>query len=133
MSDPEQDRVSRRRFLRSLGVAGIAGASGSLLVACGGNGDSSNGNGSTGAESTGSTATAGNCTDLSALSDQEKKRRKQMVKQLEYVEESPNEKEYCSNCQLYLKSEYGEGCGGCSLFPGPVHPNGYCNSWAPMS
>jgi azurin len=36
MSADDQHRVSRRRFLQSLGLAGVVGASGSLLAACGG-------------------------------------------------------------------------------------------------
>lgn len=119
MEIDDQDRVSRRRFLHSLGIAGIAGASGSLLVACGG-GDS---------ESSSSAAQA-SCTDVSSLSAQEKKQRKQMIKSLQYVEESTTEGQTCSNCQLYVEKEFGEGCGGCTLFPGPVNANGYCNSWA---
>lgn len=114
MSNDEQNHVSRRRFLHSLGLAGVAGASGSLLVACGGGSDSSQ---------------QAVCTDLSALSAQEKEQRKKMVKSLQYVKESPQEGEYCSNCSQYVKSEFGDSCGGCTLFPGPVHPDGYCNSW----
>lgn len=123
----DQNHVSRRRFLHSLGIAGVVGASGSLLAACGGGDGSSNGSGAS------SASASSNCTDLSGLSDQEKKRRKQMVKSLQYVEDSPNEKKYCSNCQLYVESDYGEGCGGCTLFPGPVNADGYCNSWAAQS
>ncbi|MFB6099179.1 MAG: high-potential iron-sulfur protein [Salinibacter sp.] len=66
------------------------------------------------------------------LSEQQKKQRKQMVKSLQYVEETPNPKKNCGNCQLYQKGEYGS-CGGCQLFPGPVTKNGYCNSWTPKS
>lgn len=124
MESDDQKRVSRRRFLHSLGVFGVGGASGWLLSGCGGGDDSG---------SSSSTAAAGHCADTSRLSEQEKNRRKQMVKSLQYVENSPKEDKYCSNCQLYVKSEYGSGCGGCQLFPGPVNGKGYCNSWAPMS
>lgn len=123
MSNDEQDRMSRRRFLHSLGLVGVAGASGSLLAACGGSDDSSQ-----------QTADAsGACADLSPLSDQEMQQREQMVGSLNYVHESPQDEQFCSNCQLYLQEEYGEGCGGCQLFPGPVHAEGYCNSWAPAT
>lgn len=130
MNATNEDRVSRRRFLRTLSAAGLAGASGSLLVACGGSDDSSGGSSDSGPNSTGSATSAETCSDLSSLSDQQKQRRQQMVSSLEYVEASPNPDKNCANCQLYLQSEYGEGCGGCTLFPGPVHANGYCNSWA---
>lgn len=113
MSSETEDRVSRRRFLQSIGIVGVVGASGSLIAACGGSSDS--------------------CSDLSDLSEPEKKQRSQMVKSLNYVEETPQENRDCANCQLYIAEEYGEGCGGCQLFPGPVAANGYCNSWAPAS
>lgn len=126
METDDQDRVSRRRFLHSIGIAGVVGASGSLLAACGGSDDSSG-------DSSSTSASADQCTDVSDLSDQELKQRKQMVNSLEYVDESQKEGKTCSNCQLYVESEYGDGCGGCTLFPGPVNANGYCNSWAPAS
>ena len=93
MSNDEQNHVSRHRFLHSLGLAGVAGAGGSLLVACG----------------EGSQAA---CTDLSALSAQQKEQRKKMVKSLQYVKESPKEGKYCSNCSQYVKSEFGETVAG---------------------
>lgn len=130
MNTDDQDRVSRRRFLQSLGIASVVGASGSLLAACGGSddsgGDQAEGNGESAA-----TASA-DCSDLSMLSEQEKKQRSQMVKSLQYVEETPQEEKYCSNCQLFQEGKF-DGCGGCQLFPGPVTDNGYCNSWAPVS
>lgn len=135
MSADDSDRVSRRRFLQSISVAGVVGASGSLLAACGGSEDSG-GSDEAGAdkEAEGGTTTASaDCSDLSGLSDSKKKQRSQMVKSLQYVEESPEEGKHCGNCQLYVKSEYGDGCGGCNLFPGPVAKGGYCTSWAPAA
>lgn len=132
MNSDDENRVSRRRFLHSLGLVGMAGASGSVLAACGDSEDSQKGSGTPGTESSGSSAASGPCSDLSSLSSKEKEKRKQLVESLQYVEKSPQEKKTCSNCQLYTKSEYAEGCGGCSLFPGPVNAKGYCNSWAPV-
>jgi hypothetical protein len=127
MTSETEDRVSRRRFLQSVGIAGMVGAGSSLLAACGGSDDSGEGGSSS------SSTTSADCSDLSDLSEQEKKQRSQMVKSLKYVEETPQEDRNCANCQLYIQEEYGEGCGGCQLFPGPVAANGYCNSWAPAS
>jgi hypothetical protein len=129
MSTESNDRVSRRRFLQSVGIAGVVGASSTLLAACGGSDDS----GGSSSSSSGSASASGSCSDLSGLSDAEKKQRSQMVKSLKYVEETPQDDKNCANCSLYIQSEYGEGCGGCQLFPGPVAANGYCNSWAPAS
>lgn len=136
----ESSRVTRRRFLQSLGVAGLAGASGTLLSACGGSGDSGGSETQSGGSETqsgGTTTASADCTDLSALSDAQKQQRQQMVNSLNYVEETPNENQYCANCQLYQSPEQeettGSECGGCQLFPGAVTANGYCTSWAPKS
>ncbi|MFO8099748.1 MAG: high-potential iron-sulfur protein [Salinibacter sp.] len=132
MSSTNQENVTRRRFLQSLGVVGAVGASGSLLSACGGGGDSGGDESGGDAESSSETA-SGDCTDLSMLSDSEKEQRSSQVEALEYVEETPNEEENCANCSLYQEDKYDNGCGGCQLFPGPVTENGYCTSWAPAS
>ncbi len=63
------------------------------------------------------------CTDVSALSEAEKKTRES----LGYVDKSPHPAKLCANCNLFQAS--GEGCGGCTVIKGPIHPNGYCNSW----
>jgi hypothetical protein len=137
MSSTDNDRVSRRRFLQSVGVAGVVGAGSSLLAACGGgSSDSGSSSSSSGGESSsgGGTKTASaDCSDVSSLSDAQKKQRSQMVESLQYVEETPNAEKNCANCSLYIEGDYGEGCGGCQLFPGAVAANGYCNSWAPAS
>ena len=55
--------VTRRRFLRSLGMAGAVGAGASLLAACGGGGDSSSGSSSGGSgETSGSSVSDGTVT-----------------------------------------------------------------------
>jgi len=134
MSSDNNDRVTRRRFLQSIGVAGVVGAGSTLLSACGGgSSDSSSSSGGSSSESSsdgGTTTASADCSDLSSLSDAQKTQRESMVKSLQYVEESPEAEKNCGNCQLYIKGDYGEGCGGCQLFPGPVSENGYCNSWA---
>ncbi len=131
MTHTDSDRVSRRQFLRSLGLAGAVGASGTLLVACGGDSDGS-GDETDGADTETATASA-DCSDLSSLSDAQKQRRTQQVKALNYVEESPEPDKNCGNCQLYQQEKFGPGCGGCQLFPGPVAEGGYCTSWAAKS
>lgn len=135
MNDSTNDRVTRRRFLQSLGVAGLVGVGGTMLSACGGGSDDTGGSDAdAGASSAESDAMAqADCSDLSGLTDAEKQQRQQMAKSLGYVEESPEANKNCANCQLYVESEGGSGCGGCQLFPGPVYPEGYCNSWAPKA
>lgn len=69
------------------------------------------------------------CTDTSGLSPDQIS----MRTQLEYVDLSPKgEVEDCKNCVLYTQPEAGASCGGCTLLAGPIHPEGYCISWAPL-
>lgn len=132
LESDDPNHVSRRRFLHSLSIAGVVGAGGSLLAACGGGSDES-GDGSSAESETSSATASADCSDLSELSDAQKKQREQMVGSLNYVEESPQAEKNCANCSLYQQERYGSGCGGCQLFPGPVNAQGYCDSWAPKS
>jgi hypothetical protein len=129
----DRNRVSRRRFLHSLSIAGVVGAGGSLLAACGGGSDQSGDGGSSTEGEAGSATASADCSDLSGLSDAQRKQRKQMVDSLNYVENSTTPNKNCANCSLYQQEKYGSGCGGCQLFPGPVNAQGYCDSWAPTS
>ena len=136
------DNVSRRNFIQRISMIGIAGVGGSAILSACGSGDESgsqqSGSQQSGSESAataeGSTSEASfACDDLSGLNEQEMNQREQMTSSLNYVAESPNSEKLCSNCALYVQPGEGEQCGGCTLFPGPVHPNGYCTSWAPAS
>lgn len=64
------------------------------------------------------------CTDVSGLTEAEKTTRQSLA----YVDQSPNPAKLCANCNLFLPASDG-GCGGCTVVKGPIHPNGYCNSW----
>jgi hypothetical protein len=115
--------LSRKDFLKKLGLAGVAGVGAtSFLAACGG-GSSEEGSGSSASKSSG----AATCNDTSGLTDAEKKLREDTFK---YVNETPNPEKNCENCQFYKTPAAGAQCGGCTLFKGPVAPGGYCNSWA---
>lgn len=57
---------------------------------------------------------------------------KKMRKALQYVEKSKQKGKNCANCMQWIKPAEGEKCGGCKLFSGPVDPEGYCLSYAPM-
>ena len=70
MEPDEHNHVSRRRFLRSIGLAGVVGASGFLLAACGGGSDGSgNGSAAESGDGAGETTASADCSDLSSLSD----------------------------------------------------------------
>jgi hypothetical protein len=113
----ETQRVNRREFLHRISLLGAAGASGStLLAACGRE------------EQSEQTAAGQSCDDVSGLTEQEIRAREV----LQYVEQTPNPDERCDNCQFWLSPEGGAFCGGCQLFRGPVHPQGWCISWAPQ-
>lgn len=140
MGHNEHD-VSRRDFLQRLSIVGAAGIGGSaLLSACGGGSEEqaggAGGEGQTSAQGGAATADL-QCDDLSALSDAEKQQRAQMVESLSYVDQTENPEQNCANCALYEQPDAepttDNACGGCQLFPGPVHPNGWCSSWAPAS
>ncbi|PEN09299.1 hypothetical protein CRI93_00790 [Longimonas halophila] len=122
-------KVSRRSFLQRISALGIAGVGAStVLSACGGGSDDAS---STGDDSSGSADFS--CDDLSGLSDQQISQRETQTQALQYVEESPNPDQNCANCSFWQAPEGNANCGGCQLFPGPVHPDGWCNSWVAAS
>ena len=69
------------------------------------------------------------CNDLTGLSEQEVSQREQ----LQYVAQSPKDDQLCSNCRFWQPSQdESTACGGCQLIKGPIHPNGWCQTWAPQ-
>ena len=49
---------------------------------------------------------------------------------LEYRDRSPHgEAKNCANCAFYVFRGKDQ-CGQCTLVRGPIHPRGYCSSWA---
>ena len=116
---------SRKDFLKRISIFGaVAAGSSAVLTACGGGGDTSTGDAATDT-ATEPVAAADPCEDLSGLTDSDKQMRTTLV----YVKEGQDPAKRCDNCQLYVVPAEGSSCGGCTLFKGPVHPSGYCNSW----
>lgn len=95
--------------MRSAALAGIVAVPG-LLSACGGSSKE---------------LAADACDDLSGISDVEIKKREGM----KYVSKSTEAGKNCSNCKFWQAPAEAGSCGGCQLFKGPVHPEGYCQSW----
>jgi hypothetical protein len=123
----KDEKVSRKQFLKQLGMFGAVSVGAStLLSACGGGGGEQKESGHSGGMEK-EAASADPCTDLSGLSDQEKQTRTQF----QYVGETPNPDKHCANCALYQKPEGDSKCGGCTLVKGPINPNGYCTAWSP--
>ena len=66
------------------------------------------------------------CEDTAGLKPEEAELRKT----LEYRDRSPHgEAKNCVNCAFYVAGDKNQ-CGQCTLVRGPIHPLGYCSSWA---
>lgn len=129
-SSPEPSSVSRRDFLLKVGALGLAGVGASAFLS-GCSGDESGSADTSAGSGTGSSTTSADlrCDDVSSLSASEIERRNAQIDALEYVTETPNPEKNCANCLFWQEPAQGKECGGCQLFPGPVHPNGYCKTW----
>ena len=129
-----KDEISRKDFLKRLTMVGALGiGSSSLLAACGGGKKQSSSESqmksSTQSESaqggTQATAESDPCTDISGLTDAQKK----MRKSLQYTGHSPYADKRCDNCNFFTAPENGKPCGSCSVVAGPINPQGHCTSW----
>ena len=69
--------------------------------------------------------TAASCEGYAALDGAALQQRQS----LNYVDVTPTPGQRCDNCRFYNAPEGGSPCGGCQLFPGPVAPAGWCQSW----
>jgi hypothetical protein len=106
--DDETTRFDRRRALQILG-AGLGAAGGILALT-----------GSDARADAGLSCKNKVATDPAA---------QQIRRTLQYAEKSNVPGKKCNNCLQYEVGKYKE-CGGCKLFAGAVHPDGYCLSWA---
>jgi hypothetical protein len=106
---------SRRGFMQRIGALGAAGGGIGLLAHCGG-------------EAQQSQTAVGGCNDVSGLSEQARNMREGLA----YVDSAPSPDKVCTNCAFWEEAPAGQLCGGCQLIEGPIHPDGYCNSWAPI-
>ena len=113
MSD---ESVTRRAFIGRVAVIGAAIGAAPVLAACGKK-----------AGEPAAPAPAGpiDCSDITALTDAEKKTRAD----LQYVEASAKPDQSCTNCEQYAAAADAATCGACTLVPGPINPTGWCLSW----
>jgi hypothetical protein len=51
---------------------------------------------------------------------------------LKYVERGPDSAKFCDVCVQYKPGASGQ-CGKCSLFEGPIHPQGTCAAFSPKA
>lgn len=106
-----QALVSRRDLLRKTLLASAAFGAAGVLAAC----------------SKKEEAKALTCTDTAGLSPQEIEARTT----LGYVDKAPDATKKCSGCALYNPAPAPNACGGCKALKGPIHPDGWCKSFAP--
>ena len=120
----DENAISRRNFLQRMSLLGaVSIGAGSVLSACGGGSENADAGDTDGGETDAASAEF-SCTDTSGLTEQELATRQN----LNYVDESPYPEKLCSNCQFFQPAGENE-CGGCTLIKGPIHPDGYCDSW----
>ncbi len=123
------DPNTRRTFLKQGVLGAITFFGGAVMIGCGGNDKPA---AETPAEAPGnksSTAAPADPCDINALTEEDIKKRQS----LGYIDETEIREKKCKTCQLYIPSSDTRPCAGCSLFAGPVEPDGYCFYWAPQN
>jgi hypothetical protein len=108
--------ISRKDFLKKVGILSVAGVSTAAIAACGGGSD----------EKKVAKKVADPCKDMTGVAPEELNKRTMF----KYVDASADQNKVCSGCALYKPAAAGATCGGCTLFAGPVSDKGYCMSWA---
>jgi hypothetical protein len=116
MSD---NTVTRRQFIQRVAILGAAVGVAPILAACGKDADDA------AKPAVGAATGPLDCSDVSKLTDAEKKTRTD----LQYVEASVKPDQNCTNCQQHTAGADANTCGTCTLVPGPINPNGWCSTW----
>ena len=116
--------LTRRTFCR---LTGLLGAGAMLVLAGCGRGDKQAAERTEAAvQAAEGTPAAEDCNDLTGLTAAQV----QVRETFEYVETTPDADLACHLCEFYTEPEAGRACGGCTLFAGPVSPDGSCNSFS---
>lgn len=106
------DLITRRELLRRSAFFGAAVVGGGALLSASGCQDDG------GEEKL-------TCADTSGLEQGQIQTRKS----LKYTDSTPNEDQNCANCNFFKAGGQNQ-CGTCTVVPGPIHPDGWCSSWA---
>jgi len=120
--------LNRRDFFKRAAILGAVAAGGaSLLAACDNKGGAA---GAGGEAAKAPAAKAGgaealNCEGTDGLTPDQVAMRTNM----NYVDKTPKADQDCANC-LHFEPASGDGCGGCKVVPGTIHPDGWCTIWA---
>jgi len=104
--DMKKDALSRREMLRASALVGTAGLLPAWLLGCG--------------------KKELSCMDTAGLAAPDVA----MRTTLGYVDKSPEANKNCAGCALYNPGA-ADACGSCKVLKGPIHPQGYCKSYAP--
>lgn len=123
------DFNSRRTFLKKGILGAITFLGGAAIIGCGGSDKPADKPTTTAPENASPGAATANPCDVNALTEEDIKKRKS----LGYVDQTDIPEKKCKTCQLFIPSSDARPCSGCSLFSGPVEPNGYCFYWAPQN
>ncbi len=121
----KQDNDSRRAFLQKFSALAASVTIVPIAAGCGG-GKTEGTGAAAGGASSGSAKAAVDCSDTSMLTETDKSLRTT----LQYVVDSPDPAQLCSNCQFYTLTEGSPKCGGCTILKGPIAADGWCSSWA---
>ncbi len=135
----KSEKITRKKFLANASVFGLTTViGGSWLGACSGPAGRSEQNSEStipppvedgaGADAEPLGAETEACDDLTGLTEVEIQQREQ----LQYVAQSQKEEQICANCRFWQPDQQEGACGGCQLIKGPIHPNGWCQTWAPQ-
>ena len=100
------DALTRRRLLKTTAKLAVVAAAPLVVGGC--------------------TKEEFSCEDASGLAEADAKLRNE----LGYQDRSPHgESKSCANCAFFVAGRKDQ-CGQCTLVKGPIHPEGYCASWA---
>ena len=106
--------ISRKTFAVTVAKAATGAFGLGIIAAC------------TGKSTPSKPAASSPCSDVKGLDPAALNLRKQF----NYVTATSDPAKVCSNCALYKKPTEEGGCGGCTLFEGPVEAKGYCTAWS---
>ena len=111
----------RRIFMKHAGLCGMGAAL--YLAGCGGDSEPA---AKDTAKAVAARMNAETCTDLSELTSGQIKIRDTFG----YVDRSDDADMICRTCEFWKAPAAGVLCGGCTLMAGPIHPEGFCDSYS---
>lgn len=115
--------LTRRHLLQRTLALGLVAGSGWVLAACGRSSRAPEEVPAARGDDAQQTAAACGVDGNASLADSVQ------VRALQYVDQSPNPNQTCSNCRLFHREGEAAGCGKCDALPILVAEGGYCRAW----